>query len=1254
MRFYSVILICLLAFVKGFSQNLKKLDTNFIYAIAGKDTIKSPVSNSLTNPSTNSLTDEKHYIVRFKSSPILTSQKTLSAGQQNTVEQEHQLFESDLQSLHQKNNSQARAISPLIHHHFKNVFNGTSVSMTSAVAESVKGLSYVSGVIEDVEVKAFDDVTQVLIGADKVWSQFSTTGSGIRIGIIDTGIDYRHPALGSGFGPGFKVVGGYDFINNDNDPLDDNGHGTHVAGIAAANGTTIKGIAPGAKLYAYKVLDQNGSGYSSLSIAAIEKAVDPDQNPATPDYLDVINMSLGSPASNTRDFLEEAVNNASDIGIIFCIAAGNSGSSIQSIATPGIAEKAITVGASSNQDDIAPFSSRGPVPYSFRLKPDVTAPGVGVNSTFLGGGYSALNGTSMASPHVAGAAALLKSLHPDWTPEIVKAVLMESSSNIAGFAWDKGAGRIDLLKAAKSGFAITPGSLSIGKLDRSQPETTYTFPVKVVNLNADAKTVNLDLSQLIKAGVAATLSANAVTLNAFESKPLTLTVKITPTLLTSIPYPGIFVGKIVGTSGSESISSSVSFINQKLFKVRFQNGMPDILWVANTSTLGSYSLLTRPLEQEMELLIPDGLYDVHTAFGPKSIYRIEVPSSIGEISLDPSEAIHSLDFAPLDEKGDPIDFDFRSAWSSVNRRGALSTYYPFRISTLYFNTIPVLEFGFNAMGIPAGKSSFYNTEIVWTKGINQSMVLSNDPLNYTKVKYSFPTLPNEVRQISSTQSGIYFTPVSIEDVVGYYTRKKKDAPLDFVSQRFSFMHEFSIPSGLSKNFWITPGMTFFTNDSLALYSGISSISGPQIASLLGNSINFSFGSSIMRYNEFASVANGLVQYTPKKVNGYFTRALGDKEIGQVKFELLQNDAILRTDSIPNFFHDQDILLYTSYQTPAPKSFAVKNESYVLRTIYTDYFVRGHPAKATVDYKFNGGSIDSFLPTMSTFTLQSGGSITDRIENQAPSLFSMTNIGIVPEIAIRKEGEDEWVNLKFETSAKKRIANIPTDLKDGYYSLRIKDKSLLGNPITYYAEPAFIKGDIPTAILPTLLIPEKDKVEVPINEVFKWTRIDGALSYTIQLSRNSDFTSPYRIATSKVETHQFTELLDKFTTFNWRVRANYTNSSSAWTSYRGFSTGEEIVSKLEAPFTVATLVASPNPSSGIVKITYSKESKGSTKISILNMLGELINQYIDDDDQTGLKSATWDSNSSRATPGGVYVVILQDGNTYLTRKIVIQK
>lgn len=81
------------------------------------------------------------------------------------------------------------------------------------------------------------------------------------------------------------------------------------------------------------------------------------------------------------------------------------------------------------------------------------------------------------------------------------------------------------------------------------------------------------------------------------------------------------------------------------------------------------------------------------------------------------------------------------------------------------------------------------------------------------------------------------------------------------------MHEFSIPSGLSKNFWITPGMTFFTNDSLALYSGISSISGPQIASLLGNSINFSFGSSIMRYNEFASVANGLVQYTPKKSMG---------------------------------------------------------------------------------------------------------------------------------------------------------------------------------------------------------------------------------------------------------------------------------------------------------------------------------------------------------------------------------------------------
>ena len=148
---------------------------------------------------------------------------------------------------------------------------------------------------DDVHSNDIDSVP--LIGADQVWTILDSygqpvTGQGIRVAIIDTGIDYTHADLGECFGPDCKVVDGYDFHSGDAGPWDDYGHCTHVAGIVAANGT-IKGVAPDVSLYAYNVLGSTGGGYASNIIAAIERATDPDQDPATDDAVDVISMSLG-------------------------------------------------------------------------------------------------------------------------------------------------------------------------------------------------------------------------------------------------------------------------------------------------------------------------------------------------------------------------------------------------------------------------------------------------------------------------------------------------------------------------------------------------------------------------------------------------------------------------------------------------------------------------------------------------------------------------------------------------------------------------------------------------------------------------------------------------------------------------------------------------------------------------------------------------------------------------------------------------
>ena len=317
------------------------------------------------------------------------------------------------------------------------------------------------------------------IGANYVWETLGYTGTGIKVAVIDTGINYSHPDLGGGFGSGKKVASGYDFANNDPDPMDDHGHGTHVAGTVAANGS-IKGVAPNATLFAVKVLNSAGSGSLSSIIAGIDWSV---ANGA-----DIISMSLGGTTQPTDEF-ESVLNMVSDAavdkGVVVVVAAGNSGPGTGTIAYPGSSRKVITVGASDDKDTssigddtIAPFSSRGPSAFG-RLDPEVVAPGVNINSTSYTGNYTIMSGTSMATPHVSGAAALLLQKNHSLTPAEVRRILMHTASNLTALnihVFEKGAGIINLtntftynISATINGDdrweeSIIPGSSTFGNL----------------------------------------------------------------------------------------------------------------------------------------------------------------------------------------------------------------------------------------------------------------------------------------------------------------------------------------------------------------------------------------------------------------------------------------------------------------------------------------------------------------------------------------------------------------------------------------------------------------------------------------------------------------------------------------------------------------------------------------------------------------------------------------------------------------------
>lgn len=268
------------------------------------------------------------------------------------------------------------------------------------------------------DVDAQDADVNRLIGADRVGQNFSAyTGAGYSVAVIDTGIDYRHAALGGAFGA--KVIAGYDFVNNDNDPLDDNGHGTHVAGIIASTSGVYQGIAPGANLIALKVLDANGSGSFGNVERALQWVV---ANRATYNIV-AVNLSLGTGNfnSNPYSFLEDEFSSLRSSGVFTAVASGNGFFQVGSqvgLSYPATSPNVVSVGAvwdasvgsvtwasgardySTAADQITSFTQR-----SSML--GVLAPGAFVTSTYLNGGYATMAGTSMAAPVIAAASVLI-------------------------------------------------------------------------------------------------------------------------------------------------------------------------------------------------------------------------------------------------------------------------------------------------------------------------------------------------------------------------------------------------------------------------------------------------------------------------------------------------------------------------------------------------------------------------------------------------------------------------------------------------------------------------------------------------------------------------------------------------------------------------------------------------------------------------------------------------------------------------------
>ncbi|MEU7387602.1 S8 family peptidase [Streptomyces tanashiensis] len=405
------------------------------------------------------------------------------------------------------------------------------------------------------------------IGADKAWES-GYDGAGVKIAVLDTGVDRTHDDLKT------QVVGEKNFSASA-DAVDRVGHGTHVASIAvgtgAKSGGRYKGVAPGAKVISGKVLDDEGFGDDSAVIAGMEWAA--------AEGADVVNLSLGGPDSPGVDPLEATVDRlTAEKGILFAIAAGNEGETgPSSVGSPGSADSALTVGAVDQNDRLAAFSSTGPRAGDGAVKPDVTAPGVAITAAAAAGsaidtrpgtphpapGYLTIDGTSMATPHVAGAAAILKQRHPEWKSAELKGALTGSAKGGAYTAFQQGSGRIQVDKALTQSVVAEPVSLNYGTaLWPHTDDKPVTKKVSYRNLGTTDVTLDLSVSTVDPAGKPApagffALGASKVTVPAGGTAEVDLIAD------TSVgDADGTYSGYVTATGAGQSVRTAAVAVRE--------------------------------------------------------------------------------------------------------------------------------------------------------------------------------------------------------------------------------------------------------------------------------------------------------------------------------------------------------------------------------------------------------------------------------------------------------------------------------------------------------------------------------------------------------------------------------------------------------------------------------------------------------------------------------------------------------------------
>lgn len=671
---------------------------------------------------------------------------------------------------------------------FYKLFFGVGITIENHKIGSIEQLPYVRRVHSEKRYRALGTQGLATRRSPEDSDTSAMEGDGVLVGIIDSGVDYLHPALGGGIGPGFKVVGGFDFVNGDPDPMDDNGHGTHVAGIVAADGVSFRGVAPKAKILAYKVLNAAGQGSDLDIIAALERSADPNQDGDPADMPDILNLSLGSDFGDPDDPVSTAVDNAVRLGMTVCVAAGNAGgytpvqgkegnyyfTGMETIASPGTARLAITVGAVDSLGRITRFSSKGPSAGIFAIKPDVVAPGEGIWSLAPGGTMTQLSGTSMATPMVAGVAALLRSNDGSMTPAEIKSAIMNSSQDLGLPVFKQGAGRIDAMRALSTSALVSPGHLSFGLDDPSQHTWTKVETLRVTNTRSESGTFLFSVTGNVP-GVTLTVMPSACIIPGGSTQDVQVTLVVNNTAIPIVDEDIIaFDGRVHVAGPQDTLHIPWAFVRTSRLFLSFSEPRPSFLGAS-----ASYFITPQPLRFASKVRWLDARHlQVTGAFNGTYDFAVYFPSvgklvikerflfhESGELLISADDAIHTFRFDGKDEKGAPFPLT-----PDVHRtlRAEISSGFPL------FVTLPSGE---NTLLVSAASSGvrFHPMEALIDPGSSRRVVLpqyasfngvaSDRTLSHAGLPYRKQTL-RFADPVGSGRLKVYADVVSVQRISG--------------------------------------------------------------------------------------------------------------------------------------------------------------------------------------------------------------------------------------------------------------------------------------------------------------------------------------------------------------------------------------------------------------------------------------------------------------------------------------------------------